>query len=144
MTMPPERLPRPCRAYGCARTVTGRHSRCEEHRREQYRKETAARTLNPFYKSRLWLRARVLQIREFPLCQVPHCSASGRVVDHLLPISLGGPKLDPENFATMCDRCHNRKRSFEARNPQFFLDIIEGRTIYDSKDALLNAIFGEC
>lgn len=45
-----------------------------------------------------------------PLCEL--CEAAGLVVpatdvDHIVPISQGGAKLDPANFRALCRSCHS-------------------------------------
>jgi 5-methylcytosine-specific restriction endonuclease McrA len=51
-------------------------------------------------------------IKEHPLCV--ECSGIGQVVDHIIPIRLGGEELSWENLQTMCHRCHNIKSGKEA------------------------------
>lgn len=45
------------------------------------------------------------------------------VVDHVVPVSVGGAKLDPDNFMSLSHRYHNRKRGFESHG--FVPDSIE-------------------
>ena len=35
-------------------------------------------------------------------------------VDHVLPLSLGGARLDPANLASRCRACHKHKTKLEA------------------------------
>jgi len=72
-----------------------------------------------FYNSLLWRKIRFGYIIENPVCEV-HLTAgylvdctSGGVVDHLVSITNGGAKYDPQNMATMCATCHNRKSALE-------------------------------
>ncbi len=37
----------------------------------------------------------------------------GELVDHIVPISMGGARLDPDNCQSLCSRCHNRKTGVE-------------------------------
>lgn len=39
---------------------------------------------------------------------------TGAVVDHIVPISQGGARLDDDNFMSMCHKCHNKKRGHES------------------------------
>lgn len=138
--MSPEKLPHPCAHPGCRETVQF-GTRCQKHRRERFRMELSRRVPNPFYKTALWQRARISYLRMHPSCQAPGCNALARVVDHLVPLAAGGPPLDPENFAAMCDTCHNRKRSLEANYPDFFIRLLDTFRDYESKDVLILAIF---
>ena len=72
-----------------------------------------------FYNSLLWRQLRLQYIIQNPICEV-HLTAgylvdctSGGVVDHLVSITNGGAKYDPQNMATMCATCHNRKSALE-------------------------------
>lgn len=73
-----------------------------------------------FYNSPTWRKARAAFISSAPnntLCAV--CLKKGQlekasVVDHIVPISAGGARLDADNFMAMCDKCHNRKRGHES------------------------------
>jgi 5-methylcytosine-specific restriction endonuclease McrA len=57
--------------------------------------------MSNFYDLAVWKKARKIQLAEQPLCEL--CAASGRTisasdVDHIVPISLGRPMFDPDNF----------------------------------------------
>ncbi len=72
-----------------------------------------------FYNSLIWRRTRMAYLIQNPVCEV-HLTAGrlvdctiGGVVDHLVSISQGGAKYDPQNMATMCATCHNRKSAME-------------------------------
>ena len=59
-----------------------------------------------------WQAVRLAYLSEQPLCEA--CLARGRTkpaldVDHIIPISKGGERLDPSNFMALCRKCHNRK-----------------------------------
>lgn len=68
---------------------------------------------NPFYSTDAWKRLRKMHLARQPLCV--ECNAAARVVDHILPMNLGGAALDQRNLQSMCDECHNRKRQQESR-----------------------------
>lgn len=71
-----------------------------------------------FYNSRAWRNARKFYLESNPLCV--SCDKAGvvrvaTVVDHIVPINLGGEKLDTANFQSLCSSCHNSKSAKEAR-----------------------------
>jgi hypothetical protein len=71
-------------------------SRCRNHTRSNwgsYRPEHA-----PVYRTRQWtdLRARVL--REQPVCDQDGCIARSTAVDHIVPLSRGGPPMTAQTF----------------------------------------------
>jgi 5-methylcytosine-specific restriction endonuclease McrA len=73
-----------------------------------------------FYNSQTWRKARKAYIAEHPnnsLCRASlerGVFVSADVVDHVVPISAGGAKLDPDNFMSLSHRYHNSKRGFES------------------------------
>jgi 5-methylcytosine-specific restriction protein A len=67
---------------------------------------------NKFYQTTQWRKLRGIHIRQQPLCVV--CNNVGHVVDHIVPIRLGGEPFDMANLQTMCHRCHNIKSGKEA------------------------------
>jgi 5-methylcytosine-specific restriction endonuclease McrA len=77
---------------------------------QQNSKERLVR--NKFYNTTRWRKLRSMFIKEHPLCV--ECSGIGQVVDHIIPIRLGGEELSWENLQTMCHRCHNIKSGKEA------------------------------
>jgi 5-methylcytosine-specific restriction endonuclease McrA len=70
-----------------------------------------------FYRSAPWraLRARKLQIN--PFCECDDCNGKkviADMVDHIIPIELGGAALDINNTQSMRNHpCHDRKRARE-------------------------------
>lgn len=61
------------------------------------------------------IRQEILQ-RDNYRCQIkgPGCRGDATEVDHITPISLGGPWYDHENLRASCKRCNlerNRKRT---------------------------------
>jgi len=61
---------------------------------------------------RKWQKARAAYLAENPLCE--QCLKEEKVtptydVDHIIPLSMGGERLDPENFQSLCRTHHNRK-----------------------------------
>lgn len=70
-----------------------------------------------FYQSTPWRRVRKIKLQLNPLCE--ECErngriVSGRVIDHIIPISRGGGALSLENLQTLCDSCHNKKSGQES------------------------------
>lgn len=69
------------------------------------------------YDSR-WYRVRRSYIIKHPLCE--KCSLLGRtvmaaIVDHIVPLSAGGPKYDHSNLQSLCRSCHALKTAEDAR-----------------------------
>ena len=69
-----------------------------------------------FYHSMTWRRLRNLFIQANLDCA--ECERQGRltpatVVDHIIPIRLGGEPLDESNLAACCTPCHARKSQRE-------------------------------
>ena len=70
-----------------------------------------------FYNSRAWRRLRAWTLAGEPMCR--SCNKVATVVDHILPIRLGGERMDPENLQPLCASCHNKKsRSERGRKPK--------------------------
>ena len=110
--MSPTRPLRPCTVPGCPRLGSG--GRCDEHRRDRYRRiddhrESAAKR---GYGVR-WRRLRRMHLACEPLCRA--CKAQGRTreateVDHIRP-HRGDPGLmwDALNLQSLCKPCHSAK-----------------------------------
>jgi 5-methylcytosine-specific restriction endonuclease McrA len=88
-------------------------SRCAEHRlRSNWI------TYNPphrdLYRSCEWrmLSARVRAER--PVCEVPGCTRPTAAADHIVPLSRGGPALDPRNVQALCWKHHQAKTLSES------------------------------
>ena len=65
-----------------------------------------------FYESSAWRALRAKFIAANPLCV--ECKKRGvitpaQVVDHIVPINLGGAPLSEENLQPLCHKCHNAK-----------------------------------
>ena len=79
-------------------------------------KQSWGKTYNPFYNSSVWRKTRKSYIVRNPMCV--HCKREGidkfgTVIDHIIPISKGGEKLNPTNFQTLCESHHNSKSAKE-------------------------------
>ena len=71
-----------------------------------------------FYNSKAWRGLRAAYIRTYPLCK--KCKDEGKTkkadhVDHIVPISQGGERLDWLNLQSLCIKCHNSKTASERR-----------------------------
>jgi len=54
-----------------------------------------------------WQRCRAAHIAREPTCR--HCGALADEVDHIVPLSAGGSKLDDSNLQSLCRSCHRKK-----------------------------------
>ena len=73
---------------------------------------------NSFYHSKQWRSIRKEILIDEPLCR--ECQRKGyytaaSVVDHIIPIRLGGNKLDKSNLQPLCKPCHESKSSYEKK-----------------------------
>lgn len=71
-------------------------------------------------RGRQWMRLRSAILQRDPICR--SCETKGRVrpstiVDHLVPLSLGGSD-EPSNLAGTCNDCHQDKTQREAAKAQ--------------------------
>lgn len=53
-----------------------------------------------------WIKVRSKVLARNKQCA---CGAPSQVVDHIVPIRMGGARLDISNLRAMCKVCHNRK-----------------------------------
>ena len=61
------------------------------------------------YDLRAWKRVRLLVLRrDDGRCQIrgPACSGAASVIDHIVPLKLGGAWLDPANLRAACRSCN--------------------------------------
>ena len=93
---------------------------CEVHRPLIHRDYGRARrgfdTELGFYQSPRWRNTRAAVLRDNPLCA--RCQSKGllqpaRVVDHIVPVKVGGERYDRANLQSLCVPCHNAKTSTE-------------------------------
>ena len=109
----PYKPKRPCSYPGCPNLTDGRY--CPEHKRlmeKQYDKYYRSKESAAFYRSTAWKKMRANYIIEHPFCV--ECQRYGKltkatVVDHIIPIRMGGPQLEESNLQSLCAPCHTRK-----------------------------------
>lgn len=66
-----------------------------------------------------WRKLRLLYLCEHPLCEEHERKGEVRAsveVDHKVPISRGGGRLDWDNLRALCKSCHSRKTFNERPN----------------------------
>lgn len=68
------------------------------------------------YHSVRWRKARLIQLMSEPLCRI--CMNDDRVtaaemVDHIVPVRLGGGFWDESNYQSLCNSCHAVKSAKE-------------------------------
>ena len=88
---------RRCREPGCTRRQAA--PRCALHRTRQARGYDAD-----------WDRVRIgILVRDGYRCQIagPGCTGRATSVDHIVPLALGGARLDPRNLRAACGHCNS-------------------------------------
>ena len=93
---------------------------CAKHQAKVHREYSRARrgfdTELGFYQSARWRNTRAAVLRDNPLCC--NCQKKGvlqlaKVVDHIVPIKLGGARFERSNLQGLCVPCHNAKTASE-------------------------------
>jgi 5-methylcytosine-specific restriction protein A len=74
---------------------------------------------NAFYHTPMWRSIRKQVITREPLCR--ECKRNGittaaQMVDHIIPVRLGGKTYDTENLQPLCNSCHAKKSSYESKH----------------------------
>lgn len=69
-----------------------------------------------FYRNANWRKLRKWWVNRNPLCVM--CEKEGKlvavqVVDHIVPIKMGGEELSSSNLQSLCHSCHNKKTRLE-------------------------------
>lgn len=88
------------------------HGFCEQHQSRQRELDRRVSSTQRGYDY-AWQRLRLFVLRrDRYLCQ--HCLKQDIVtiatdVDHIIPLSKGGARLEPDNCQSLCRTCHNRK-----------------------------------
>lgn len=105
-TAPPSRCTDPtCHAIAIA------HGRCAAHQRPAWQHGSAGdRSLSSkITGTRRWQKIRETQLRQHPFCQDGDCDALAVEVDHVIPVSRGGPPWDRSNHQSLCGEHHDEK-----------------------------------
>lgn len=106
-------VPRPCKA--CRRPTTNANQYCDQHQSEfkppQRRYDEHRGSPSKRGYDATWRRFRQVFLSMHPLCEV--CESEGRItpaleVHHVVPLSDGGPRLDPDNCRALCRSCHSK------------------------------------
>ena len=107
----PQRTRVPCSWPGCAELIQPGGGHCDTHKKERWSRQNKIRRTTPgeaeldsFYSKGVWQRARMMHIRNSPLCV--RCGQAGAIVDHIVPRRAGGDSLAPDNLQTLCRSCH--------------------------------------
>ena len=113
----PHKPKKPCSYPGCPKLTDGQY--CAEHKKlmdKQYDMYVRSRPAYEFYHSHAWKKKRADFLIEHPFCE--ECRRQGRLtkatlVDHIIPIGMGGPTFDDENLQALCASCHGKKSIIE-------------------------------
>lgn len=71
-----------------------------------------------FYDSTLWRSIRKRALQKHPIClfcKQDNIITESQVVDHVIPIELGGSKTDANNLQGICTHHHNVKTAIECK-----------------------------
>jgi len=69
-----------------------------------------------FYNSAAWRRFATAHKAQNPLCvNFDECGGATVFSDHILPITEGGAKFDPENIQALCVKCNAVKTGKQAK-----------------------------
>ncbi|MHA1225278.1 MAG: HNH endonuclease [Candidatus Hodarchaeales archaeon] len=108
----PYKPKRPCSYPGCPNLISPDKRYCPIH--EKKIKKSIDRDRESAYKRGYgsnWRKYREWYLRRHPLCV--KCGRLATVVDHIVPVSLGGDFWDENNHQALCEECHNRKTMIE-------------------------------
>ncbi len=108
---------KPCKYPSCPKLTDGDY--CPEHKKlmdKRYDTYQRSKESAQFYHSHAWKKKRQDFLIEHPFCE--QCRRQGRltkatVVDHIIPIRMGGSLLDDENLQALCASCHTKKSILE-------------------------------
>lgn len=113
----PNQVPYPCRNRKCPELTTeGYCAACKKQNNKQYEKTERDKEAKAFYNTQAWRKLSTDIRKKEPLCR--ECKKEGRVkpatmVDHIIPISKGGAKLDRNNCQPLCWSHHSKKSAQE-------------------------------
>lgn len=103
---------RPCTTPACAELVTGRNQKCDTCRARQQASTRTRRTPpRTAGYDRQWEQVRRTYLADHPACELhgPHCTTTATIVDHIVPLTQGGDRLNPTNLQAVCRPCHQHK-----------------------------------
>ena len=105
-----------CRRLGCGALVP-KPGLCDVHLAESRKQQNDQRAerhdpTDKFYHTSQWRRLRASVLAATPLCRA--CESSGRIVaavlvDHIVPVKVGGSIWDAANLQPLCNACHEAK-----------------------------------
>jgi len=110
----------PCATVGCAALVEHGRARCPQHERQRQQDDRHVRgSATDRGYDHAWQAVRAAYARAHPWCEP--CLARGyrvpvQIVDHRIPLTQGGARLDPRNLESQCRSCHTRKTWHEQRH----------------------------
>lgn len=89
-----------------------KYGRCQDHQPVKKAWQGSNRQ-SEFLRSAEWQRQRRrVLFRDKKICQI--CGAGdSHHVDHIIPQWYGGEQVEDDRLQTLCERCHNRKSSYE-------------------------------
>jgi len=99
----PKRPLRPCSHYGCPMLVVSGY--CAVHQRDKWEREKNRPSARGRGYDTNWDKFSRHYKRLYPLCV--RCGRPAYVVHHIVPLSDGGDKYNPNNLASLCRHCHN-------------------------------------
>jgi 5-methylcytosine-specific restriction endonuclease McrA len=88
-----------------------------DRRKDKPRRTERKPSNQEFYNSTGWRKTRAYYLAQYPLCEVSLAegrTVPGEVIDHIIPISVGGAKMDARNFMTLSKQVHDKKSALEA------------------------------
>ena len=90
---------------------------CDVHLAESHKQQNDQRAerqdpTDKFYHTAQWRRLRASVLAATPLCRM--CESEGRIavavlVDHIVPVKVGGQIWDVANLQPLCNACHEAK-----------------------------------
>jgi 5-methylcytosine-specific restriction protein A len=105
----PDAPPSRCAEPECQELTT--KGRCEAHKRKAWANRSEAWGSG---STRKWREFRAARLVAEPQCR--WCGSKKDLeADHILPLSQGGSKWDPDNVQTLCESCHEVKSDQDRR-----------------------------
>ena len=88
-----------------------------DRRKDKPRRTERKPSNQEFYNSTAWRKTRAYYLSQSPLCEASLAEGKtvpGEVIDHIIPISVGGAKMDARNFMTLSKAIHDIKSGLES------------------------------